>query len=104
MLNESAAPVLAPPPSTEPQAKAAGMALINSRDEAALKWFGVRIGYALGALLLQLLAVVMGLIDAMGAYLLGSYWKKFQWAVMGLAVMGIIAVLGSALSFVLWFV
>ena len=79
------------------------MALVNAWAESALKWFGERIGHALGALLHQLLTFVMGLIDAMGSYLLGAYWARLQWAVMGLAVAGILTVLGSALSFLLWF-
>ena len=43
------------------------MALLNTWVEAALKCFGERIGHALGALLHQLLAFVMGLIDVIGA-------------------------------------
>eukprot|EP00959_Pyramimonas_sp_CCMP1952_P360531 7550187-Pyramimonas_sp.AAC.1 len=39
----------------------------------------------------------------MGRYLLGSYWAKLQWAAMGLAALGVATVIGSVVSFLIWF-
>eukprot|EP00959_Pyramimonas_sp_CCMP1952_P325737 6817824-Pyramimonas_sp.AAC.1 len=45
----------------------------------------------------------MGLVDSTGQYLSGAYWAKLQWAAMGLAAIAVATVLGSALSFAVWF-
>ena len=76
-------PPKGPPPETGPEdgdpeddEALEGLDLINHWVEAALKWLGERVGYALGALAHQLLAFLLNLIDAMGFYLFGDYWRK----------------------------
>jgi len=61
----------------EPHPK--GWDAVNQWVEAALKWIGERVGYALGALVHQCVAFLLGLVGAMGRYLLGRYWDNLRW-------------------------
>ena len=53
------------------EAQVGGWNAVNRWVEAALKWIEERVGYALGALVHQCVAFLLGLVDAMGRYLLG---------------------------------